>query len=131
MRYPREMNLRTFAPLMILASTFAFPQQPTAIADWQMQDAAKVSEQPASVSLATYKPLNWYPATVPGTVLTTLVNNKVYPEPLFGENMRSIPESLNKTSYWYRTRFAIPATYKGRHVWLHFGGVNYAAEQRP
>jgi beta-mannosidase len=65
---------------------------------------------------------------VPGTVLTTLVNNHVYPEPLYGENMRAIPESLNKTSYWYRTSFAVPAAYKGRHIWIHFGGINYTAE---
>ncbi len=38
----------------------------------------------------------WYAATVPGTVLTTLVNDHVYPEPLYGENDRPeiIPESL-------------------------------------
>ena len=72
--------------------------------------------------------MGWYKATVPGTVLTTLVENKVYPEPLYGENMRAIPESLNKTSYWYRTEMEVPAAYRGRHTWLHFGGVNYAAE---
>jgi beta-mannosidase len=52
----------------------------------------------------------------------------VYPEPLYGENMRAIPESLNKASYWYRTTFEVPAVYAGKRVWLHFGGVNYSAE---
>jgi beta-mannosidase len=61
-------------------------------------------------------------------VLTTLVNNGVYPEPLYGENMRAIPESLNKTSYWYRTTFTVPAASKGHHTWLHFCGINYAAQ---
>lgn len=42
--------------------------------------------------------------------------------------MRMIPESLNKTSYWYRTTFTVPAEYKRRHTWLHFGGINYSAE---
>ncbi|MGA7943577.1 MAG: sugar-binding domain-containing protein, partial [Candidatus Sulfotelmatobacter sp.] len=60
--------------------------------------------------------------------LTTLVNNGVYPEPLYGENMRAIPESLNKTSYWYRTTFTVPAASKGHHTWLHFCGINYAAQ---
>ena len=80
------------------------------------------------VSTAAFHPQSWYAATVPGTVLTTLVNNGVYPEPLYGENMRAIPESLNKTSYWYRATFAVPAAYKGRHIWLRFGGVNYSAQ---
>ena len=70
----------------------------------------------------------WYSATVPGTVLTTLVNNQVYPEPLYGENMRAIPESLNKATYWYRTTFLVPVADRGRLLWLHFGGINYSAE---
>jgi beta-mannosidase len=98
------------------------------IRDWQMQDSAKVAAAAPVVSSAAFQPQGWYPATVPGTVLTTLVNNHVYPEPLYGENMRAIPESLNKTSYWYRTSFAVPAAYKGRHIWIHFGGINYTAE---
>jgi beta-mannosidase len=98
------------------------------INNWQMQDVAKISAAGAVVSTSAFKPDNWYAATVPGTVLTTLVNNKVYPEPTYGENMRAIPESLNKTSYWYRTSFGIPPAYKGRHVWLHFAGINYSAE---
>jgi len=95
---------------------------------WQMQDSAKVSGAGAVVSTAGFHPESWYPATVPGTVLTTLVNNRVYPEPLYGENMRAIPESLNKTTYWYRTTFLIPASHKGRHTWLHFAGINYTAD---
>jgi hypothetical protein len=40
-----------------------------------------------------------------------------------------IPESLNKTSYWYRTVFDRPRfLYKGRHTWLNFDGINYSAE---
>ena len=93
-----------------------------------MQDSAKVKAAAPEISSTGFLPQSWYAATVPGTVLTTLVNNKVYPEPLYGENMREIPESLNKTSYWYRTTFNVPAEYKGRHVWLHFAGINYSAE---
>src|SRR5580704_16254780 len=99
-----------------------------AINGWSMQDIAKVAEAGAVVSTGAFRPQNWYAATVPGTVLTTLVNNGVYPDPVYGENMRAIPESLNKTSYWYRTTFPIAAAYKGRHIWLHFGGVNYSAQ---
>ena len=73
---------------------------------------------------------DWYRATVPGTVLTTLVNNHVYPEPTYGENNRPniIPESLCRTSYWYRTEFPVPANYAGRQIWLNFEGINYVAD---
>ena len=73
---------------------------------------------------------DWYRATVPGTVLTTLVNNNIYPEPTYGENNRPniIPESLCRTSYWYRTEFNVPPEYAGRQIWLQFEGINYVAD---
>ena len=125
-----------FRPFALLAALFVVlapaslrAQLPTqTINGWQMQDSAKVAATAPIISTEAFQPQGWYAATVPGTVLTTLVNNGVYPEPLYGENMRAIPESLNKTSYWYRTTIAVPAAYKGRHTWLHFGGINYSAE---
>jgi hypothetical protein len=104
---------------------------PVTISDgWQLQDAAKVAETGAAVASAKYKPRSWYTATVPGTVLTSLVNNGVYPEPLYGENNRpdKIPDSLSRTPYWYRTVFKIPKAYAGRHVWLNFDGINFSAQ---
>jgi hypothetical protein len=104
---------------------------PVTISDgWQLQDAAKVAETGAAVASAKYKPRSWYTATVPGTVLTSLVNNGVYPEPLYGENNRpdKIPDSLSRTPYWYRTVFKIPKAYAGRHVWLNFDGINFSTQ---
>jgi len=123
------MNLRLFALLAVLTPASLSAQLSTQTIDgWKMQDSARVSAEAATISTAGFEPQGWYAATVPGTVLTTLVNNGVYPEPLYGENMRAIPESLNKTSYWYRTTFTVPAGYKGRHTWIHFGGINYSAQ---
>jgi mannosylglycoprotein endo-beta-mannosidase len=120
---------RLFALCTVLASASLLAQSQTQTIDgWQMQDSANVVVPASLVSTNSFDPQGWYAATVPGTVLTTLVNDGVYPEPLYGENMRAIPESLNKTSYWYRTTFTAPAAYKGRHIWLHFAGINYAAE---
>ena len=113
------------APTLLLAQS---QMQMQTIEHWQMQDSAKVKAAGPVVSTTGFQPQGWYAATVPGTVLTTLVNNGVYPDPVYGENMRAIPESLNKTSYWYRTTFKVPALNKGRHTWLHFGGINYTAE---
>ncbi len=96
---------------------------------WQLQDAAKVPQAGAAVSTLGFSTADWYAATVPGTVLTTLVNNHVYPEPLYGENDRPevIPESLARSSYWYRTLVDIPKSYDGKQVWLNFDGINYSA----
>jgi mannosylglycoprotein endo-beta-mannosidase len=123
------MISRLAAVFAILVPISAFAQLPTQTIDkWQMQDSAKVAPAGAIVSTDAFRPQEWYAATVPGTALTTLVNNGVYPDPLYGENMRAIPESLNKTSYWYRATFKVPPAYKGRHTWLHFAGINYSAE---
>ena len=106
------------------------PPQPVVLnSGWQLQDVAKVPQPGADVSASGFKTEGWYSATVPGTVLTTLVNNHVYPEPLYGENNRPeiIPESLCHTPYWYRTLIDIPRSYKGRHVWLNFEGINYSS----
>ena len=117
------------ALLLVLGAAVGVAQgnEPT-LAGWYLQDASKVVVTAAAASLPAYRPMGWYSATVPGTVLTTLVNNHVYPEPLYGENMRAIPESLNKATYWYRTTFLVPVADRGRLLWLHFGGINYSAE---
>ena len=117
-----------FLALPLLSLSAQAQTRPQVVENWQMQDVAKVPASAAQISEAQYRAAGWYKATVPGTVLTTLVDNHVYPEPLYGENMRAIPESLNKTSYWYRTTLNVPAAYKGRRVWLHFGGINYSAQ---
>lgn len=123
------MRTRLLLVIALLISLPALGQSSEQrIGNWQMQDASKVKDIGSVVSTSKFKAESWYAATVPGTVLTTLVNNKVYPEPLYGENMRHIPESLNKTDWWYRTSFDVPKEFKGRHVWLHFAGINYSAE---
>ncbi len=106
------------------------PKQVELAAGWQMQFASKAPQSGAQVATAGFNTDGWYPATVPGTVLTTLVKNEVYPDPLYGENIRPnvIPESLAHQAYWYRTTIAIPRTYKGHHVWLNFDGINFSAE---
>ena len=106
------------------------PKAVTVATGWQLQDVAKVPENGAQVASAEFKTAGWYKATVPGTVLTSFVNDGIYPDPIYGENNRpeSIPESLSRTSYWYRTEIAVPPSYAGHHVWLNFDGINYSSE---
>jgi len=121
--------------LVVLLSTEAvlagnLPESLTLRTGWQLQEAGRVAQNGETISRADYQASGWYQATVPGTVLTTLVNEGVYPEPLYGENNRPdrIPDTLCRTSYWYRTTFTPPASYSGKRVWLTFKGINYIAE---
>lgn len=95
---------------------------------WSLAEAPKVAEGGAALSAPGYDAQSWYAATVPGTVLTTLVDRGVYPDPDYGLNNTAIPESLNKQDYWYRTRFDAPAQAAGKRMLLTFKGINYAAE---
>jgi hypothetical protein len=125
-----------FLPVLILISAFAgaaaqskLPDPIVLSAGWRLQDVAKVPQPGAEVASTHFKTKKWYAATVPGTVLTSLVNDHVYPEPLYGENNRPeiIPDSLCRTSYWYRTEIKMPKEYAGKHIWLNFDGINYAS----
>ena len=117
------------APGAAAAAKPALPQPIIVSAGWQLQDVAKAPQSGAEVSAPEFSTTGWYTATVPGTVLTTLVNNHVYPEPLYGENNRpeNIPESLARTSYWYRTVIDIPKGWAGERIWLNFEGINYSS----
>src|SRR5271156_3325981 len=102
------MNFRLLGLIAVLVPASLCAQSSTQTIDgWKMQDSAKVSAEAAIISKAAFEPQDWYAATVPGTVLTTLVNNGVYPEPLYGENMRDSREpeqnQLLVSSDFYRS----------------------------
>jgi exo-1,4-beta-D-glucosaminidase len=110
---------------------------------WTVQSSEKVGLDGAKLSSPTYHAGDWYKATVPSTVVGTLVDDGVYKDPFFGMNLRDIPGMtyniglnfvhlpMDPTSpfakpWWYRTTFRAAAA-KGEHVVLHFDGINYRA----
>ncbi len=95
---------------------------------WQLQAAPMVAADASRISQPGFDTGSWYGATVPGTVLTTLVDRGVYPDPDFGLNNMAIPESLNKQQWWYRTEFELPLALANQQLLLNFNGINYAAE---
>ncbi|SDS64275.1 sugar-binding domain-containing protein [Gramella sp. MAR_2010_147] len=78
----------------------------------------------------------WMKAVVPGTVLTSLVENEIYPDPYYGDvNRRTkkvIPDMADAGRefyhYWYRTEFKVPKTFSNKKIWLKFHGINYKSE---
>lgn len=111
---------------------------------WAIQSSDDVRENGEAISTVGFDAGQWYPATVPSTVLGALVQQRVYPEPSVGMNLREIPgttypkftpftdlqmppESPFRHSWWYRTEFKLPDEYKGKTLWLGFDGVNYRA----
>lgn len=103
---------------------------------WQIQKTGKVAASGEVVSSNNYKAETWSDGVVPGTVLTSLVQDKTYPDPYYGDlNRRSnkvIPDIADVGRefyhYWYRTNFEIPANFNGKRVWLKLHGINYKSE---
>ncbi|MBQ5725968.1 MAG: glycoside hydrolase family 2 [Alistipes sp.] len=94
---------------------------------WQMIEAATLVEKDITV-WNTAVTDGWYNATVPGTVLTTLVEQQVYPDPYYGLNNLYIPETLCRQEWWYRISFPTPDIAEGELLSLLFNGINYKAE---
>ena len=102
----------------------------TLVGGWKLAEAPKVSEDGADISKSGFQvdKANWMAATVPGTVLTTMIDRGMYPDPDYGLNNLAIPESLNKQDYWYRSEFSGPKESKSQRYTLVFDGINYAAD---
>jgi exo-1,4-beta-D-glucosaminidase len=112
--------------------------------NWFIQSGDEVQAAGAALSTVGFPTRGWYPATVPSTVLSALVKDKVYPDPYTGMNLRSLPgttypvfddfsnimmppSSPFRQPWWYRTEFNLPKEYSGKTLWLGFDGINYRA----
>ncbi|HXW61315.1 MAG TPA: hypothetical protein VEJ45_01850 [Candidatus Acidoferrales bacterium] len=112
--------------------------------DWRLESSCKVRATGAQISVSGFSTNHWHAAAVPSTVLAALVQDKTYPDPYFGMNLRSIPgtaypigknfselpmpnDSPFRCSWWYRTEFRLPESFKGLHLWLDFDGINNRA----
>jgi hypothetical protein len=96
-------------------------------AGWRMIPAPKITADGPAISQSNFDTKAWMSATVPGTVLTTMVDRGIYPDPDYGLNNLAIPESLNQQDYWYRVEFHTPKSARGRRLALTFEGINYEA----
>ncbi len=113
-------------------------------AGWQLASSCDVHSAGSVISTAAFHPTGWHATTLPSTVVGALVADGTYPDPYFGENLRSIPGtsypigkmfsvlpmpdgSPFRCSWWYRTEFSTPEKSSDGRVWLNFGGINNRA----
>ncbi|MDE1192075.1 MAG: beta galactosidase jelly roll domain-containing protein [Arachidicoccus sp.] len=100
-----------------------------------MQRYNIVQENASIISSKEFNSKNWLNAIVPGTVLTSLVNDNVYPDPYFGDinkrNKHIIPDMADSGRefyhYWYRTTFKVPTSFTQKRIHIKFNGINYKA----
>ena len=96
---------------------------------WKCIRASSLKKSGEQISNATFSLTGWIPAVVPGTVLTTLLANKLIPDPFYGMNNKKIPDiydvGRDYYTYWFVKDFKRKYD-KTEKTWLEFRGVNYS-----
>ena len=97
--------------------------------NWRLQRASLVPATGEQISQPGFANKDWMVATVPGTVLTSYLNDGTIPNPDFGDNQYAISDSFFCADFWYRDEFSVPALqHPSDHAWLNFDGINWKAE---
>lgn len=125
------MRKLLYSILLLLAACPLFAQVTELNKDWKAIRASEIKADGITLSGAMPDLTGWLDATVPGTVLTTLLNNNLVPDPFFGMNNEKIPDisvaGRDYYTYWYFTHFSTQGLSEDKQVWLDFRGINYAA----
>ena len=70
----------------------------------------------------------WYKATVPGTIHTDLLNNKLIPDPYYRDNESKL-QWIGETDWQYKTVFDIPEDeFSAKNIELIFDGLDTYAD---
>ena len=96
---------------------------------WKCVQASTIQDNGIKISNTAYNIQAWKAATVPGTVLTTMLNNKEIPDPFYGMNNEHIPDIYNVGAayytYWFVNDFKETVS-STEQIWLNLRGVNYS-----
>lgn len=99
---------------------------------WMARRASEIGEDGNRLTSQPFQQEGWMKAKVPGTVLTTLLENGVYPAPEVGLNNELIPDiyrvGRDFYTYWFVCPLSPVQKKEGEHIWLNFRGINYKAE---
>src|SRR5260370_27288769 len=122
----------------------ATPESLELLRGWEIQSSCEAKDSGGKISQAGFASEGWHKTTIPNTVVGTLVDDKTYPEPTVGTNLKSFPGmnyssatffanqdmpdgSPFKCSWWWRNEFVLPAAYAKKNIAIHFPGINYRA----
>src|ERR1700761_5256308 len=99
---------------------------------WICHVANQVRTTPEQLSQPGFSTSGWIPATVPGTVLTTLINNHLAPDPFYSLNNQQIPDigdaGRDHYTYWFIRDFKETVPKDNDQTWLDLRGVNYSCD---
>src|SRR4030095_10360863 len=58
---------------------------------WEIQSSCDAKAAGGQISQAGFSTIGWHKTTIPNTVVGTLVDDKTYPDPTYGTNMKNLP----------------------------------------
>jgi mannosylglycoprotein endo-beta-mannosidase len=128
------MKKLTFSIFILLFSIYSFcygQVQYELNSEWKCTPVSGINANGIEISKTTFGLKNWKPAVVPGTVLTTMLENKEIPDPFYGMNNKKIKDIFDTGrdyyTYWFVKDFKESAL-PGEQVWLNLRGVNYSSD---
>ncbi|MCB9258289.1 MAG: glycosyl hydrolase [Ignavibacteriales bacterium] len=99
---------------------------------WVCKNIQEVKITGEELSKTSYQLKDWMQAKVPGTVLTSLLENKLIPDPFYGMNNKKIQDiyytGRDHYTYWFVKEFNEKVSVGNEQVWLNFRGVNYGCD---
>jgi len=122
----------------------AAPTSVELLRGWEIQSSCEAKTTGDRVSQTDFNTTGWHKTTIPNTVVGTLVDDKTYPDPVVGTNLKNFPGmnysnasffalqdmpegSPFKCSWWWRNEFVVPESFAEKHIVIHFPGINYRA----
>lgn len=135
MQKKKVLNLSFFLSFLILIMLFSYCRRSEKALShvipldegWHLQSSVELSEGGEFLSQPGLDVRDWYPTSMPSTVLAALVKNGVYEDPFFGKNLEDIPTAQFKNTWWYRKEFEQDKIKAGSNVRLVLEGINYSA----
>jgi len=147
MRIPAEAMLRAMVvlvalmpgPLACAATAFAPTRvdggagSATAVAHWEIQTSARAQESGAVVSSAGFAATDWYPVSGRATVMAGLLENGIYKNVFYGDNLRTVTEpdssgELFVIPWWYRTELSVASAAPAMRTLLRINGMIASAD---
>ncbi|MBN2321192.1 MAG: discoidin domain-containing protein [Acidobacteria bacterium] len=96
--------------------------------NWTLQRASLVDVGGATLSQAGYDDSGWLPATVPGTAFVSYLNAGAVADPYYDDWQFQASDIFFTADFWYCNSFEIPASQKGRKVYLNFDAINWKVD---
>ncbi|MBU2997086.1 glycosyl hydrolase [Cellulophaga baltica] len=130
MKKPKLTYLSTLIAFISISIVYA-QEQYELNSNWYCNPINETNVDGYEISKKSYPINDWMPATVPGSVLTSLLNNEKVPDPFYGMNNDDIKDIYDTGrdyyTYWFVKDFKEKAN-KGEKVWLKFRGINYSVD---